>query len=237
MIASACACAATWVACGGREVEDSLAVTTPLSHGGVGAGNIECGDPVLNDQITTGGLRVTMWQPCFDIADEMAPSQRDRVAAEHQRELQARAAADSIAGAPATGSPAVSAARVACAAVPIRERSHSPFVHKRSIERVEPIRMNGQLAGVRVVFKRVRGLNAEWLRRDIACQQARFAATGADIDPAWAATDPTLVEGATVNVVDRAGHVEVIVTAPTSQQAEVVIARAGGHVGPQNAAR
>src|SRR3989442_14352394 len=35
-----------------------------------------CGDPVLNDQVTTGGMRVTSWQPCFDVAEESAAHQR-----------------------------------------------------------------------------------------------------------------------------------------------------------------
>jgi len=41
---------------------------------------------------------------------------------------------------------------------------------------VIPHREAGQLRGVRIVFNPIGGMTADWLRRDIECQRARWAA-------------------------------------------------------------
>lgn len=204
-------------ACGDRQVE----VTTVASNYGRGTTEMACGDPVAADQVTSGGQRVITWQPCFDTTDEAAVAE-----AEQRVEVGEIDEANPLAQA---------ALPAACDAVPLRERTHSPLVHKRSIEQIQPIYDDGQLAGVRVVFKRVRGLNAEWVRRGIACQQARWALAGNE--PGWSPSDPTLVDGTETNVIDRDGHVEVLITAETADRADIVLGRMHGELGLRNARR
>jgi len=185
----------------------------------------DCGDPDLNDQLTTGGLRVTTWQPCFDQSDETAERHREAAMHEHDLARKDRAAASRLAD----------AERLSCEGVPARELARSPFSHAKSIDRVEPMYDGTQLAGVRIIFKPVRGLNAAWLQRDIACQRARWAVFGKD--PTWLPGDPSLVDGVAVDVFDRDGHVEVTVTTKQPDQAAVALARARGELGKDTAKR
>ena len=185
----------------------------------------DCGDPNLNDQLTSGGLRVTTWQPCFDLSDEAA--ERHREVAMHERKLaqKDREAAARLA----------ETERTACEGVPSRELGHSAFAHGKSIDHVEPMYEGSQLAGVRIVFKPVRGLTAAWVRGDIDCQRARWAVSGKD--PTWMPSDPSLVDGVSIEVSDREGHVEVVVTTARPEQAAIALARARGELGNNTAKR
>ncbi len=173
-----------------------------------------CGDGVLNDQLTTGGLPVTTWNPCWNGEEEAAMRHLD--AAEHERraaELE-RHAAEQL----------VDAERVACAKVAPEEREHSPFAHRKEIDAVIPERAGRELHGVRIVFGRVRGLTAQWMRDSIACQQARWTMWGKD--PAVMPYDPTLVVGVQTTVLDLDGQVVVLVTADSPAVAGIALARA-----------
>jgi hypothetical protein len=204
------------VACGTPETARKGEILTPLdTDKEVAALDFACNDLVLFDQMTTGAAKVTTWWPCFDVWDEeQATTQRvDVDSAQRVAEVE----------------------DAACAGIAVQERTHSPFAHRRSIEIVEPVREDNELVGVRVVFKPVRGLTADWMRSAIACQQARWAAiTDADMLPP---PDPTLVEGAEVNVIERGGRVEVFVTTPTSELAEIALSRARTSQGVQHAER
>lgn len=181
--------------------------------------HLECGDTVLNDQLTTGGTgRVTSWQPCFDVTEEQAV--RERTVAEHQTNPHDIHAAAQL----------VSAEASACRGIPAREREHSVFAHKKAIAAIEPIRDGDgkSVRGVRVTFKPVRGLTKTFIERDIACTRARWAVSGRD--PKLMPYDPTLVDGADVQVIDRDGHTEVIVTAGSPDAAQVSLARAQGQL-------
>lgn len=180
--------------------------------------HFDCGDPVMNDQITTGGQRVMTWQPCFDIADEAAENHRGAAQQERQLARKDRATAARL----------VDTQRFACAGIPEREQGHSVFSHVRSIDRVEPVYNGDRLAGVRIEFKPVRGLTADWLRRDVECHRARWAALGKD--PAWMPMDPTLVDSATIDVRDAGSTVIVVVTSPEREQAANALARARGQL-------
>ncbi|HEY5923392.1 MAG TPA: hypothetical protein VIV11_17050 [Kofleriaceae bacterium] len=207
------------VACGGGTVSsggdlDMVTVASVAGPGNAAAGNaaaLDCGDPVLADQVTSGGQRVITWKPCFDPADEPAEVEGDVIAGMSAPEL------------------------AACEAVPLGERGHSPLAHKRSIDKIEPVYDDGQLAGARIVFKRVRGLNAEWVRLGIECQRARWAVVGNEAG--FSPSDPTLVEGVAADVIERNGRVEVIITAETAERADIVLARARGETGLRNARR
>jgi hypothetical protein len=189
------------------------------AEGALGPYRFDCGDDVLNEQSTTGGLPVAFWQPCFDIEDEararhLAIARREWAQAQHERR-----GAEQL----------VEAARLACAPLPEPEREHSVFDHRRSIERVGPVLdRDGQLIGARVVFAPTRGLNAAWLGRSVQCHRARWRVIGRD--PAMMPNDPTLVDGARVAIRDIGDRVEVVVTAPTVEGALVVLARARGQL-------
>ena len=178
-----------------------------------------CGDTVLNDQLTTGGVgRVTSWTPCFDVAEEQAEHERfvaqnERLAADHDRR-----AAQQLVDAQVT----------ACRDVPEREREHSVFAHRKAIARIEAVKQGDTLQGVRVVFKPVRGLTADFVRKDIACTRARWATFGHDAQ--MAPYDPTLIDGADVQVIDRGTHAEVVVTAGSADAADIALARARGEL-------
>lgn len=178
-----------------------------------------CGDMALNDQLTTGGLRVTTWQPCADIEADASGHHALLAAEERERARHDRHGAEKL----------VQAEIAACGTLTKREQEHSPFAHRRAIAEVIPHREAGELRGVRVVFKPIAGLTADWVKRSIACQQAHWALVGRD--PKVAPDDPTLVDGAKVEVSDRGGRVEVLVTAP-AEQAEIALARAQGELTP-----
>ena len=172
-----------------------------------------CGDTVLQDQTTSGGERLAVWQPCWDVEPQTAD----------HTELTA------VAQPPAIDPKLAEVQEVACANVGPKERARSPFSHRKQIMEVTPHRVGNRLAGVRVVFERVPGLTAEWMRKDIACHRAQWQAMGRYT---VASSDPTLIDGAQVSVFDRDGHVEVIVNTDTPEQAEIAIARAKGALVP-----
>lgn len=177
-----------------------------------------CGDMVLNDQLTTGGERITTWMPCWNLIDESSITLADRERAAARRE-RANAAA------------LVRAEVETCRSIPERERDHSPFAHRSSIAQVIAHREAGAVTGVRVIFKPVPGLTADYMRRSIACYQAHFAAFGGD------PVDPTLVPNAEVTVLDPGGHVEVLVRAGSTVDGTIAFSRAQELLHPQTAGR
>lgn len=183
-------------------------------------GEYNCGDTVLMDQIETGGRKLTLWQPCFDAAEESMMHHRYLASREREAARADRAGAHQL----------LQAEVAACESIPPREREHSVFAHRDEISEIVPHYEGAQLHGVWVIFKPVPGMTADWVRRDIACQQARWALQGRS--PDFAPNDPTLVPDAQVQVADRAGHVEVLVTTPVTSDAEIALARVGGRAAP-----
>ena len=182
--------------------------------------HLECGDTVLNDQLTTGGIGpVTTWQPCFDVTEEQAVREQTlgNEAPPQRSQAEIHAAAQ-----------LVQAEAEACRDVPAHERDHSVFAHKKAIASVEPVRDATGIRGVRVTFKPVRGLTKAFIERDIACTRARWAVSGRD--PKLMPYDPTLVDGADVHVVDDGGRTVVTVTAGSADAAQVLLARAQGQL-------
>ena len=99
--------------------------------------------PVPPDQTTSGGQRLALWQPCWDIEPQTVnqtepPPSRESPQSTKLAEVQ----------------------EVACANVGPKERARSPFSHRKQIREVTPHRVGNRLAGVRVVFERVPGLTA-----------------------------------------------------------------------------
>lgn len=175
-----------------------------------------CGDTVLNDQLTTGGLRVTNYMPCWDYEDEAEHAHALTAVQQRTEATAEREAAKGL----------VETEIAACAHIPEAEREHSPFAHRRSIQEVTPYFENGVLRGARVVFKPVYGLTADWMKQDIRCHQAHVAALGQVPDPMQ--QDPTLVKGADVTVMQIGGRVVVVVKAEAADQAALALAKAQG---------
>lgn len=179
----------------------------------------DCGNVVLNDQLTSGGQRLTAWTPCWDIKEETAQHHRDRAGDERRRARRERRGAAQL----------LAAEQLACAGITPNERAHSPFAHRKEIVEVIPHSEDGRLRGAWIVFARVPGLTTGWLERDVACQHARWVARG--YDPSFAPEDPTLLDGVHVAIHDHDGRVEVLITADTPEQAAIVLARARGDLG------
>lgn len=183
-------------------------------------GEYNCGDTVLMDQIQTGGRPLTLWTPCFDAAEESAMHHRFLASREREAARADRAGAHQL----------LRAEIAACQGISPREREHSVFAHRDEISEIVPHYEGAQLHGVWVIFKPVPGMTADWVRQDIACQRARWALQGEPAD--LAPNDPTLVPNAQVQVADRAGHVEVLISTPATADAEIALARAHGQASP-----
>ena len=185
----------------------------------------QCGDTVLNEQITSGTEPVTTWTPCWNFDEEAAIRHRQAADAEREAAREDRAQATALARAEIAH----------CRGIPQHELTHSPFEHKRAIAEVVPHRVGGQVRGVRIVFKPVAGLTADYMRRAIACNQARFSVLG---NPAhFAPEDPTLVEGAEVEVNETRSNIIVTIKVPDDVQAAVALERAKDLVRARTATR
>ncbi len=192
----------------------------------VGPEAYACGDGVLNDQLTSGGLPVTTWNPCWNGEEEAAIRHIDSAEQERRAAERERHAAQEL----------VDAENRACANISPGERTHSPFAHHQEVGAVVAERAGGELHGVRIIFRSVPGLTAAWMRDSIACQQARWATSGKD--PTLMTDNPTLVVGAQTTVLEQSGRVVVIVTTDSPDAARVALARAQQNLtGPRTAIR
>ena len=174
----------------------------------------QCGDVALSDQATSGGERLVQAVPCWNVDEETAEhrrfeADREQLLADHERRAATQLVEDELA---------------ACRGLPARELEHSPFAHRREIESVIPRREAGVLRGVRIVWKPVLGLSADWMRKAIDCHRARWQRLG---EPAiYLPDDPTLVANATVTVQNHRGHVEVLVESTDDITSRVALERA-----------
>jgi hypothetical protein len=101
------------------------------------------------------------------------PTQKDFVNARRHRELaeKHREVSEALREAEAR----------ACVGVPPAERDISPFLHLEDIVAVEPLevtRRGDSLSGVRVVFRPLPNMTADWLQHVVDCHLARNAVTG-----------------------------------------------------------
>jgi hypothetical protein len=193
-----------------RDRADRLAYGNPPTYA--------CGDTVLADQTTSGGERLDLSLPCFDVTDETGIHPRvagDLPPPPQDRQLAANLAETEL---------------HSCHGIPAREREHSPFAHRRSIAEVAPRR-----DGVAITFKPVEGLTAAWLERAIQCHQARFAALGQP--GGYLPDDPTLVTGARVTVTEIDHRLVVLVETPDADAAQLALQRARDLVAPAAAVK
>ncbi len=175
----------------------------------------QCADqPLWVPDPTSGGERLPVLRPCWT-SDQRSSQDQLREAAEHRRE-----AARHIEAAAALRK----AERESCASLGKDELSHSPFYHRADILEVESVMAKGQVEGARVVFRRVPGLDAAWMRKAISCHQARAAALG--YPPTIMSYCPLMIAPTGATVEETADTVTVTVRASRDEQAAAVLARA-----------
>lgn len=184
-----------------------------------------CGDTVMSDQLMSGGERIVQAVPCWDASEELAEHRRFLAEREQNLAQVERRAATGM----------VETELAACKGLSPAELEHSPFAHRREIAAVIPNHVTGTLRGVRVVWKPVPGLTADWMRRAIECHRARFERLG---EPAiYLPEDPTLVARATATVEQHNGHLEVLIEAADDVSGQVALERALDLVRPRTAVR
>jgi hypothetical protein len=188
-------------------------------------GTLVCSDPVLDDQLTSGTEPLTTWSPCWDI--EIDTEVRHRRAAERERRAARRdrqIAADLI-----------RAQRARCEGVPAADLERSPFARRDAIIQVEPHETDDEVRGALIVIRPAPGLTADGIRKAVECHQARFAALGKPTT--YLAEDPTVVEGAHVQVREGDGRIEVLVVSDAPGAGHIVLGRAQDLLGEQTARR
>ena len=199
------------------EVHDELAREAAK---GAATPDVVCGDRVLADQVTSGGERLIGRTPCWSAeADAVARHRADAArlraaAAAHRKRARELLAAEE-------GS---------CAGLAEAELEHSLFAHAEDVVAVSAELDGTRLRGARIRFRPVPDLTPEWMRASIACHQARAAATG--YDPRHASYDPTLVAGATAEVIDEPAGPVVVIRGKDEAAALIVYGRAEALVDP-----
>lgn len=175
---------------------------------------LQCADDPLAGVSTTGTERYQVMRPCW--TSVVNPTEAERRAAERHRDEAARhrLRAEQL----------VAAEAAACAGLGKAEVSQSPLTHAKDIVAVTEVREGARLLGVRVVLRRVSGLTPDWLRRSLACHQARAAALGHP--PRFMADCPMTLPGVTAEVRDERDGLAVILTAEREEIAAAILGRA-----------
>jgi hypothetical protein len=161
----------------------------------------------------SGGQRVPVLRPCWTAKTQPA-SDRERDGAAHRRQAARHHA---------MAATLWRAERRACAGLDGADAARSPFSRRGDIVRVAPLRAGGRVTGARVVFRRADGLDPDWMRRSIACQQARAAAQGY---PARSGGGPIAVAPTRATVAASADEIAVSITAARDEDAAAVLGRA-----------
>lgn len=171
----------------------------------------------------SGGERIPLVKPCW--VSERNPSASHLETAKRQR----RAAADHRARAREL----TEAERVACQGLGEEEISHSPFYHREDIARVEELREGDRVVGVRVYFRKVPGLTADWMRKATRCHQARAAVMG--YDTKFMAYCPLMLESIAVSVEEQGEYVVVSLRSDRDEMAAAALGRARDLLAPPRA--
>lgn len=199
-------------ACGGAATSHS----TSVARDKVSADNHKCGAyAVRTGETTRDGEPITLWMPCWDYTKDSSRYQVD---------------AD-----PKTQHMLAQVERTQCVGLAPEALERSPFVQVDAIDEVVPHRSGQTVRGAHIVFKRIPGLTVSWMRRAIACHQARWRTLGQP--DSYLAGDPTLVDGASVEVTEVDGHLVVLIASETPASAQLALERAHELTVPQTAGR
>lgn len=182
----------------------------------VSADNHKCGAyAIRTGETTADGEPITLWMPCWDYTKDRS---RYEVRAD-----------------PSTAAKLAQVERTQCIGLAPAALERSPFVQDNAIEEIVPHRGGASIRGAHVVFKPIPGLTVSWMRRAIACHQARWRTLG---QPAsYLAGDPTLVDGAQVDVTQVDDHLVVLISSDAPGSALIALERAQDLKAPQTAAR
>jgi hypothetical protein len=209
---------------GTRDEHEAQAHDRAVAEATAGPTSYSCGD-TMHEQSTTGTERVSTWNPCWDIEEETAARHRGAEAAQRYSANLAQGKADAL----------VQAQLVHCKGIPEHELAHSPFAHRKAIREVTAHRSGGEIRGVRVLFKDIPGLTADYLRSAIACHRARYETLGRPAQ--YLPEDPTLFQGAEVVVSQRQNGIEVLITADDPTVGRIALDRAQDLVRSRTATR
>jgi len=160
------------------------------------------------------GEPVRVLRPCWTREQRPSRQQLDEALADRKEAARHRGLAASMRR----------AEREACQGLGDDEMSHSPFFHREDILRVEDVAIDGELHGARVVFGRVPGLAAGWLRRAVACHRARAAAMGYPANVM--SYCPLMVAPTIATVEDLGGTIAVTIIARRDLEIAAVVGRA-----------
>jgi hypothetical protein len=180
---------------------------------------VRCYDQRLPDP-ALGGEPARVLRPCW--TKEQRPERHHLDAAREERKEASRHRT--------VAATMLRAEREACQGLGEDEISHSPFFHKEEVLRVEEVRVDGALHGARVVFAKVPGLDASWMRRAISCHQARAAAMG--FSGNVMSYCPLMIAPTTVTVEDRDGSIAVTIIARRDWEIAAVVGRAKDLLAP-----
>lgn len=196
-----------------REASERTGRVRPRGEARGGGDPYGCYDREVPDP-DLGGERVQVLRPCWTAEtrqaadDQTDATEHRRLAAKHREQAEALTRAE----------------RKACAGMSQDDIDRSPFSHREDIARVEPLESDGRVIGARVLFRRVRGLDAGWMRKAVACHQARAAALG--YPPRVMSYCPLMVAPTTATVDVRGEHIAVTITARRDEDAAAVLGRA-----------
>jgi len=179
----------------------------------VQSNSIHCYDPKTPDP-DSGGESLQVLRPCWTREERPSRHQLDEARGEREEASRHRAVAASM----------LRSELEACAGLGDEEKSHSPFFHREDIMRVEEVRTDGEVRGARVLFRKVPGLEVGWMRRAIACHQARAAAMG--YPTKVMSYCPLMIAPTSVSVDDIGSAIAVTIVARQDWEIAAVVGRA-----------
>jgi hypothetical protein len=188
-------------ACGGSAGSRAISIKSDQ----VSAANNKCGAyAIRTGEVTADGEAVRLWMPCWDFTKDSA---RYQVPA--NRAMAARLSAIE---------------KTQCIGLAPAALERSPFVQDNAIDEIVPHRSGSEIRGAHIVFKPIPGLTVSWMRRAIACHQARWRTLGKPVS--YLAGDPTLIDGAEINVTENGDHIVVLIASEAPGAAQIALDRA-----------
>jgi hypothetical protein len=129
---------------------------------------MQCYDNPLVPDPSSGGETIRVLKPCWTpfTARPGEHARRAKIHREAAREHRERAA------------DLIRAEKEACRGLGETAVAVSPFFYREDVIAATPYYEDGELRGARATFRKVPGLSVDWLRRAVACHQARAGVLG-----------------------------------------------------------
>ncbi len=180
---------------------------------------LQCFDQPLAGVPTDGTEAIPLMRPCWTVNNNPTAHHKQAAEAHLRAAAEHRAQAAELLG----------AEKQSCRGMGEQEISHSPFYHREDILSVKPYREGRTLRGAVVVFRRVPGLTADWMRRAIACHQARAAVMG--YSTTFMSYCPLMLQGVAASVDNTPAGIMVTLRSKNDVTAAAVLGRAEDLVG------